>query len=138
MLIRSRMAITISPAMTQTSIAMPNISPPEKIASRFSACGNGFYLPVLPTHDSIQIAHNARGIAVPQKNIAVRSLDMHHLVAPHVSPRAADAANAVAAKQRPGLDRITLDRLPWNRPQAKSKHSDLKAMPQKAVLKAAP
>jgi hypothetical protein len=29
MLIRNRMARTISPAMTQISIAMPNISPPK-------------------------------------------------------------------------------------------------------------
>ena len=47
----------------------------------------------------IQIPHDALGIAVPEKNLAVRSLDMHDLVAPDVSPRAADAANAVAANQ---------------------------------------
>src|ERR1019366_7152051 len=102
MLIRNRMARTISPAMTQISIAMPNISPPEKslssaakaavdfavLAARLKSCPSQslrqarVFRSLLVTHDSVQIAHNALRIAVSEENLAVRSLDVDNLVAP--------------------------------------------------------
>src|SRR5208282_1325420 len=86
----------------------------------------------------VQVADDPLRIAVPQKNLAVRSPDVHYLVAPDVSSRAPDAANAVAANKRPGLDRITHNRLLWNRPQAESEHANLNPVPQETVLEPAP
>jgi hypothetical protein len=50
----------------------------------------------------IQIANNSLRIAVPQKNFAIRRLDMHHFVSPNVGARAANAANAVARANAQG------------------------------------
>src|ERR1039458_883937 len=159
MLIRNRMARTISPAMTQISIAMPRyISPPEKsvLSSRFSVLSvrrraspvstalisSDALAACLTTGQNarhhIEVPDDPLRIAVPQKNLAVRSPDMHHLVAPDVSSRAPDAANAVAANKSPGLDRITHDRLLRNRAQTESKHPNLNPVPQETVPKPAP
>src|SRR5712671_5861290 len=132
MLIRNKVARTTSPAMTQISIAMPNIH--CLLKNQFSVPGSRFSA----TRYHVQIAHNALRIAVPQKNLAVRSLNMHDLVAPDVSSRAADAANPVATNKSPGLDRITHDRLFRNRSQPESKHPNLNPVAQETGLKSAP
>ena len=73
-----------------------------------------------------------------EKNVARRGLDMDNLVAPDIGARPADAANAVATNQRPGLDGITDNRLFGKKPQTKAEHSDFNSGAKKTVLKAAP
>src|SRR5258707_13371086 len=132
MLIKNKVARTTRPAITQISIAIPNIVPPERsvLSSRFPAC--------LTARHHIQVVHDPLRIAVPQEHLAIRSLDVDDLVAPDIRPCTADAANAVATSQAPWLDRITHDRLLWNRAQAEAEHTYLNTVPQETILKAAP
>src|ERR1035437_8844235 len=100
--------------------------------------GHDARLHLLMTHNSVQIAHDAFGIAVSQKNLAVQSLDVDNLVAPHVGSHVADAANAVATQRVPGFSAIALDLLPWYRAQAKTEGANLDAVAEKTVLESAP
>src|SRR5260370_1374929 len=113
MLIRSKVANTTSPAMTQISIAMPNISPP-KIASSYwllasielkplivcsagvlAGCPEGIppsAVALTTRHKAchhVQVTHDPLRFVVPKKNLAVRSPDVYHLVAPHIGLRTA-------------------------------------------------
>ncbi len=105
MLIRNKVANTTSPAMTQTSMAMPNIiasCTKSVLSSQFLETGQAPSLQNTLTmrhnaHHQIQIAHDAIGIGVAKIYISVCGLDVNNLVTPDVSSRFADAANAVSA-----------------------------------------
>src|SRR5579863_6184839 len=116
MLMRSMTARTISPTITQISIAMPNISPPLYNPSAYQKpCTTR---DTKSTKESaryrIQIADDATGFTVSQENFAVSGLDPNPLVAPHIGSAIADAANPVATKWVPAFHLILPDVFPRN------------------------
>src|SRR5579872_3725123 len=147
-LMRSIVARTIRPMMIQISTNVPpNISPPVKQnflttkpkTSKHRGHRNSHRPHRCSTRrNHFEIAHNALGIAVPEINFALRGVDHHPTVAPHVGAKISDTANAVAAERTPRLDGVRLNLFFWNRTQAVAHRADVESGVSERIMEAAP
>src|SRR5215470_15941537 len=122
------MTMMARPTMTQTSIAMPNISPPVTAQSESLNL-----LRLQETHHHVQVADDPSWLAVPKKNLSCRRLDVDSLVGPHVSASLPDAANPIAEQGIPPLGRVFFDLPRRDRTQAHAERSDFETVTAEAV-----
>src|SRR5262249_2564750 len=75
---------------------------------------------------------------VSQEHVALGRGDVNHAIPPDIRAVAADAANAIAAPDRPGLDRVLPNLVERDRAQAEPQRTNLDAGTREPVLKSIP